>query len=109
MPSLSDLKATEPQRAGYLSEESYVHDRAVWQATVATVIERITALLPPPAGSVEADDEDDAAERRGFQVHRYGAQLGQLISSTLLKWEQRSTTTGVAPLSTIPDLPPGQH
>ena len=49
------------------------------------------------------------AERRGFQVHRYGAQLGQLISSTLLKWEQRSTTTGVAPLSTIPDLPPGQH
>ena len=92
MPSVGDLKATEPKREDYLSEETYLQDLSDWQAKVAPVIERITALLTPPASLTDAESEDEAAERRGFQLHRYGSSVSMLISTTLRRWEQRSNS-----------------
>jgi hypothetical protein len=89
MPSLNDLRATEPRRDHYDSDAAFEQDCEEWEHIVRPVLNRITALLTQSPRPPQSDDTEEADEHRGYHLHRFGQPIALALTSALRSWEGR--------------------
>ena len=89
MPSVNDLRATEPRRDQYDTDAAYDYDRGQWAPIVRPPLNRISAILNELPSPAQSDDPEEMDEQRGYQLHRFGQPIALALSSALRAWESR--------------------